>query len=31
MKIDALPFGTVDWSQVEATMHRGGARLYVID
>ena len=25
MKIEALPFGTVDWSQVEATTHRGTA------
>ena len=23
MKIDALPFGTVDWSQVETTTHAG--------
>jgi hypothetical protein len=23
MKIDALPFGTVDWSQVEVTTHAG--------
>ena len=23
MKIGALPFGTVDWSQVEITTHRG--------
>jgi len=30
MKIDNLPFGTVDWRQVEVTT-RTGAKLYVID
>ena len=25
MRIEALPFGTVDWSQVEATTHRGAS------
>jgi uncharacterized cupin superfamily protein len=25
MRIEALPFGTVDWNQVEATTHRGAS------
>ena len=25
MKIDALPFGTVDWKQVETTTHQGAS------